>query len=293
MQKSNLSVYLSISILTLITGILIFSSLLAQSEKLKPFTTDGCSVFPDGSLFQQTLWQQCCTAHDVAYWQGGTYQQRLDADLELESCVAKVGEPEIAKLMLAGVRVGGSPYWPTSFRWGYGWKYPKVYNSLSNDELTQIVSYELGLPGIEDFQFKLSSEKTIFVKYMIIKNIEDKDEYIDELNYFVDEFKKPLISNPIIATKDNAHIQKGLTFVYFVSLEELYSEQKSHINNAELIWNRLKPIVEKNNLKLTQIKTVAFTERDSNGNKKRAYATLSSEYLKNKNNKWRKTIKQH
>lgn len=127
LKNNNLSIYFTIGALTLITGILVFSSHLAQSDKLKPFTSDGCSAFPDGTLFQQTLWQQCCTAHDLAYWQGGTYQQRLDADLELESCVTKIGEPAIAKLMLAGVRVGGSPYLPTSFRWGYGWKYPKPY----------------------------------------------------------------------------------------------------------------------------------------------------------------------
>ena len=40
--------------------------------------------------------------------------------------------------MLAGVRVGGSPYFPTSFRWGYGWPYPRWYRTLSESELKQI-----------------------------------------------------------------------------------------------------------------------------------------------------------
>ena len=93
------------------------------AEEIKPFTSDGCSAFPDGTFEQQQLWLDCCTAHDKAYWRGGTYQQRLDADLALKQCVAKVGEPLISELMLAGVRVGGSPYWPTKFRWGYGWPY--------------------------------------------------------------------------------------------------------------------------------------------------------------------------
>lgn len=53
-------------------------------------------------------------------------------------CVKEEGEPEIALLMLAGVRVGGSPIWPTSYRWGYGWSYPKWYAELTEDELQQI-----------------------------------------------------------------------------------------------------------------------------------------------------------
>ena len=91
------------------------------SSTLKPFESDGCSSFPDGTLGQSELWLQCCVEHDRSYWKGGTYSDRLSADKELEMCVADVGEPAIAKLMLAGVRVGGTPIWPTSFRWGYGW----------------------------------------------------------------------------------------------------------------------------------------------------------------------------
>ncbi len=110
-----------------------FSSIV-QADNLIPFTTDGCSAFPDGTLEQKSLWIECCIRHDLAYWKGGTYQQRLDADQSLETCVAKVGEPEIAQLMLAGVRVGGSPYFPTTYRWGYGWPYPRGYDPLSRDD---------------------------------------------------------------------------------------------------------------------------------------------------------------
>ncbi len=95
-------------------------------------------MFPDGTNAQQTLWLSCCTNHDIAYWQGGTAKQREQADNILKVCVAKVGEPQIAKLMLAGVRVGGSPYLPTSFRWGYGWSYFRGYQSLTTDEQQQV-----------------------------------------------------------------------------------------------------------------------------------------------------------
>ena len=109
-----------------------------SSDELKPFTSDGCSSFPDGTVQQQTLWLNCCIKHDLAYWKGGTYQARLDADLSLESCVADIGEPNLGKLMLAGVRVGGSPYWPTTYRWGYGWPYLRGYTALSYEEKQEI-----------------------------------------------------------------------------------------------------------------------------------------------------------
>ena len=119
---------------------LLFSlaSVSVHAETIAPFTSDGCSIFPDGTFEQKELWLSCCTAHDYAYWQGGTYENRLIADVQLQQCVAKVGEPQIANLMLTGVRVGGSPYLPTSFRWGYGWSYPRFYQALTIEEKKQI-----------------------------------------------------------------------------------------------------------------------------------------------------------
>lgn len=110
----------------------------AMADELKPFTTDGCSVFPDGTPEQQSLWAGCCIRHDLAYWQGGTQAERLAADQALQRCVARVGEPEIAALMLAGVRVGGSPWFPTPYRWGYGWPYPRGYQGLTGEEKRQV-----------------------------------------------------------------------------------------------------------------------------------------------------------
>jgi len=116
---------------------LLLSNISVASE-LKPFTSDGCSAFPDGTFEQNELWLSCCVAHDFAYWQGGSAKQRKDADEELKQCVSAVGEQEIALLMLAGVRVGGSPYFPTSFRWGYGWPYLKFYGELTVEEVEQV-----------------------------------------------------------------------------------------------------------------------------------------------------------
>lgn len=114
------------------------ASTMVHANNLKPFASDGCSSFPDGTVAQKDLWLTCCTEHDYAYWKGGTYQERLESDRALEACVAKVGEPAVALVMLAGVRVGGSPFFPTAFRWGYGWPYPRLYGELTEMELKQV-----------------------------------------------------------------------------------------------------------------------------------------------------------
>jgi hypothetical protein len=44
----------------------------------------------------------------------------------------------IATLMLAGVRVGGTPYIPTKFRWGYGWPYFRGYKLVVAEEQRKI-----------------------------------------------------------------------------------------------------------------------------------------------------------
>ncbi len=119
----------------------LFFSTVIIADELKPFQSDGCSAFPDGSLRQNKLWLRCCKLHDYAYWKGGTYDERLTADQELKACVEKVGEPSIAAIMLAGVRVGGAPYLPTAFRWGYGWPYPRLYGVLNDAEQLQVHNY--------------------------------------------------------------------------------------------------------------------------------------------------------
>lgn len=111
-------------------------SVVAAEQETKPsvFYTDGCSMFPDGKLQQQALWQDCCIAHDLQYWAGGSYADRLAADEALESCVADLGEAAIAKLMMVGVRAGGSPFFPTTYRWAYGWPFGRGYQALNEDE---------------------------------------------------------------------------------------------------------------------------------------------------------------
>lgn len=37
-------------------------------------------MFPEGTLGNKDLWEECCVEHDIAYWQGGTVAERLAAD---------------------------------------------------------------------------------------------------------------------------------------------------------------------------------------------------------------------
>lgn len=102
---------------------------------LKPFTSDGCSLFPDASPISESDWCACCYQHDIAYWQGGTKAQREAADEALGTCVAnKTGNTALANLMYEGVRVGGSPYFYSWYRWGYGWPYERKYQALTPAE---------------------------------------------------------------------------------------------------------------------------------------------------------------
>jgi hypothetical protein len=87
----------------------------------KTFTTDGCSRWPDGT------WKDCCVRHDMAYWCGGSFDQRMAADRTLQACVEdKTNSRSLACMMRAGVFIGGAQALPTSFRWGYGWPWPSA-----------------------------------------------------------------------------------------------------------------------------------------------------------------------
>ena len=106
---------------------------------LSDFSSDGCSLFPDGSLISSNDWCHCCLEHDIAYWKGGTEAERLAADEALRDRVlASTGNAELAEAMYLGVRLGGSPYFKNWYRWGYGWSYDRNYQELTAEELKQV-----------------------------------------------------------------------------------------------------------------------------------------------------------
>ena len=107
--------------------------------ELADFTSDGCSLFLDGTFEQPDLWKECCRLHDIAYWRGGTKKEREQADLSFKKCVEKkTGNPQLAELMYQAVRAGGAPYFPTWYRWGYGWPVGRGYQELSSEELKMV-----------------------------------------------------------------------------------------------------------------------------------------------------------
>jgi hypothetical protein len=106
----------------------------ASTQAIRPFSEDGCSRFPDGTVSNRELWKSCCHEHDQAYWRGGAREERHTADRELRECVDQVRNPVLAGMMYAGVRAGGGAWWPTRYRWGYGWPYGRGYRRLSEEE---------------------------------------------------------------------------------------------------------------------------------------------------------------
>lgn len=93
-----------------------------------PFTTDGCSMWPNGT------WTECCVAHDIAYWCGGSSEEREHADEALRQCVAEKRSSTMATMMHVGVRVGGIPWQPFPWRWAYGWSGIRGYDEPLKDK---------------------------------------------------------------------------------------------------------------------------------------------------------------
>lgn len=96
----------------------------------RKFKTDGCSG--GMSLLWKFLtgdgppWEGCCFSHDEAYWRGGFWRDRWNSDVKLYRCVRPASK-FWAVVMFIAVRIGGSPFWPVPWRWGFGWGYRGRY----------------------------------------------------------------------------------------------------------------------------------------------------------------------
>ena len=107
--------------------------------QLKEFSTDNCSMFPEGTFDNQTLWKKCCLEHDVMYWMGGTKIDKKIADLQLRACVEREGEAFIGWLMENGVRFGGQPLLNAPWKWGYGWEGREAFKELTSTEKKEVM----------------------------------------------------------------------------------------------------------------------------------------------------------
>ena len=126
----------------------------ARTSEIAAFSSDGCSLFPDRSQISAADWCGCCYEHDLAYWQGGVEKDRGAADAALRDCVAtRTDNQALAESMFLGVRAGGSAYFPTWYRWGYGWPYGRGYEPLTDNEresaAKRLAEYEAaGTPNV-------------------------------------------------------------------------------------------------------------------------------------------------
>ena len=117
---------------------LLLATACSTEEGISPFSSDGCSLFPNSSLISEDDWCECCFQHDLSYWRGGSEQERLVADQRLKQCVFEATHDHVlADIMFQGVRFGGSPYFYNWYRWGYGWRYERKYSPLSQEENKQ------------------------------------------------------------------------------------------------------------------------------------------------------------
>jgi hypothetical protein len=89
---------------------------------------DGCTLAPEFDF------PHCCDEHDTRYWAGGTADERKLADRDLRECILAAGHGVLSNVYYFGVRLGGTPYLPTPWRWGFGWDYPHGYASRCESE---------------------------------------------------------------------------------------------------------------------------------------------------------------
>ena len=140
----------------------------ATPPPLKPFTSNGCTGFADGTRENPKQWRHCCVLHDLAFWAGGCSLFRDQADAELKACVADTGAKLAALVMYLGVRLGAhSPFKIKNERWGNGWSDGREdHHPLSSSDfpiLSEVLLLNLpaDLLSAEALQFLSKIEKQI------------------------------------------------------------------------------------------------------------------------------------
>ena len=133
--------------LLLIIAIVLSISFHSIAANVHDFSTDGCTLAPDGTFSKPTLWHECCVAHDLWYWGGGPKSLRMKTDDNLKSCIASKAGSTVATLFLLGVRVGSvSPFKLKNKKWGNAWgssqtDYFELTAEQKNELLRQINLY--------------------------------------------------------------------------------------------------------------------------------------------------------
>lgn len=136
-----------------------------SAYSIDSFSSDGCSMYPNGTIHEPNLWAHCCFVHDISYWMGGPKGKREIADEELKLCVAQTTHLTHGEIVELGVRTGGAPYsiWP--WRWGFGHSEIRPYSPLTQDELDDI-SDKVGTVSteIENWSERLNDEQIRYIR---------------------------------------------------------------------------------------------------------------------------------
>jgi len=103
------------------------------------FTWDGCSggiSAITNLFFTKVDWEdgKGCLTHDYAYWRGGTFTMKKNADNDLYNHIISLGHSKIyAYIVWFAIAIGGLPFIPAPWRWGYGYPYPqKIFFNYLN-----------------------------------------------------------------------------------------------------------------------------------------------------------------
>jgi hypothetical protein len=108
----------------------------AESEIARPFRTDKCTGYIEGTFKNPDLWAHCCVEHDFYMWAGGTKSERKQADKNLKACIVKTGHPNHAELVFLAVKAGSySPVKLESKKWSNAWAKKRPDASLSEQEI--------------------------------------------------------------------------------------------------------------------------------------------------------------
>ena len=154
--------YLNLIRMIMITFALIQSmpqSTRAEIEALKPFTTDYCTGFMNGTSANPSLWKHCCVEHDLYFWAGGCNSARKDADHRIYECVKATGAPHYAWVMYLGIRLGSySPVKIKDGKWGNGWSDGHAdHLKLSNEDISTIEAKLTSNPSPDLSPIQISS----------------------------------------------------------------------------------------------------------------------------------------
>ncbi len=107
---------------------------------LKPFLTDYCTSYPEGTRQKPELWKHCCVEHDLYFWAGGSKSDRKETDVRLRECVAATGAHRQAKLIYAAVSIGAnSPIRFKTKQWGHAFENRTRYLALTAEESNLVV----------------------------------------------------------------------------------------------------------------------------------------------------------